>query len=45
MAHVAVIAAWAGLGFLVAAAVLMWLERGPAILLDLKALSTGLICL
>jgi hypothetical protein len=32
-------------GFAVAGAVLMWLERGPAILLDLSGLSAAFICL
>lgn len=35
---------WAVAGFAAAAAALLWLERGPAILLDLSALSASFIC-
>jgi hypothetical protein len=38
------IALWAVGGFAVTAALLLWLERGPAILLDLSALSSRFIC-
>ncbi len=32
-------------GFILAGAVMLWLERGPAILLDLSGLSAAFICL
>lgn len=31
-------------GFVLSGAVMLWLERGPAILLDLSAMTAGFIC-
>lgn len=31
-------------GFVMAGAVMLWLERGPAILLDLSAMTAAFIC-
>lgn len=33
------------LGFITAAALLLWLQQGPAILLDLSGLSAAFICM
>ena len=33
------------LGFIVTSALMLWLERGPAILLDLSGLSAAFLCL
>ena len=31
-------------GFVLAGSLMLWLERGPAILLDLSAMAAGFIC-
>jgi len=31
-------------GFILAGSLMLWLERGPAILLDLSAMAAGFIC-
>lgn len=38
------IAGAAIVGFVLTAALVLWFERGPAILLDLKALSAAFLC-
>lgn len=38
------LALWAAAGFLTLGALMLWLERGSAILLDLSALSARFLC-